>query len=241
MQAIILAAGIGKRLNSFTRDPKCLIKIKDEPLIVRSMAILNGFGIDDIVVVVGYRAEKVIRVVRDSRMRANFIRNKDFEEGSILSLWRAAGEFKKDILIMDADIYFEAALVEKIVNSKKENFFLIDAQSEKDAEAVIVGFEDERAVALERGASRENFSVSGEWAGFLKLSETGAGRLKALLQKKVSAGEREIGYEFIIPELFEAIAISYELTGDSRWVEIDFPKDVEKAGGLGIPEVRPKG
>lgn len=231
MKAIILAAGVGKRLKKFTSDPKCLIKIDKEPLIIRNIKLFNKFNIREIVVVAGYKAEKVIKAVEKYNLEVKFIINNDFTEGSILSLWCAAEEFEKDILIMDADLYFEEALLTKLLESKKRNFFLIDTKAKRDNEAVIVGFKDNRAVALERGLKGE-YPVSGEWAGFLKLSGSASKKIKNLLKEKVSNGERKIGYEFIVPHLFDRIAISYELADGLKWVEIDFPKDVNKARHL---------
>lgn len=235
MKAIILAAGIGKRLKSFTNKPKCLIKIKYEPLLVRAVRLLREccFKDKDIVIVVGYKAEEVINELKNYRLAVKVIKNDDFTEGSILSLWKAYREIGKDILIMDGDLYFEKKLIENVLRSKKKNFFLIDRQTKRDNEAVRVGFMDNRAVALDRGL-KGNYGILGEWAGFLKLSSSGSNRLKRLLKEKISAGEKKIGYEFIMPDLFKKAAISYELIDGLRWVEIDYPKDVNRARALNI-------
>lgn len=233
MKAIILAAGVGKRLRSVTRDPKCLIRINDEPLITRIIRLLSGYGISDITVVTGYKHDKVVKTVRSCGLKVKFIRNADFKNGSIISLWRAAGELRGNTVVMDADMYFEGSLIKIIIRSRKSNFFLIDTKAKRDEEAVIVGFKAGKAVALGRGLKKK-FRVSGEWAGFLKLSGRVAARLKAHLKKRVSQGERKMGYEFVIPELFEKNNISCELIDGLKWVEIDFPADIKKAIALGI-------
>ena len=233
MKVIILAAGVGKRIRGVTKDPKCLIRIKDEPLIVRNIRILKSYGINSVVVVSGYKHGKLVKAVRSAGLKVKFIENADYRDGSIISLWRAAEELRGDIVIMDADLYFEGALVENIMRSRKNNFFLIDTKAKKDKEAVIVGFKKGRAAVLERGL-RWQSGVCGEWAGFLKLSAAGAAKLRSLIKNKVSLGERKVGYEFIIPELFEKITISYELIDGLKWVEIDFPKDLKRAMSLSI-------
>jgi len=231
MKAIILAAGAGNRLKEFTDEPKSLIRIKDEPIIVRSIRLLKKAGIADIVIVVGYKSEKIIEEVKELYPDVVFVKNDDFKEGSILSLWSASKELEGDVLIMDADIYYEEALLERLVSSKKKDFFLIDQSAAKDHEAVIVGFNDGRAVALARGLVG-SYHVAGEWAGFLKLSDNGAKRLKKIIEMKISGGERREGYEFIVPELFNTVSVSYELISGLRWVEIDFPEDITKAENL---------
>jgi len=231
MKAIILAAGVGRRIKNFTKDPKCLIQIKKEPLIIRTIKLLEKHGIYDVLIVVGYKANKVVETVRKHHLKARFMKNKDFTEGSILSLWCARRDFRGDILIIDGDLYFEEALIEKIVNSKQKNFFLIDSKEKKDKEAVIVGFNRKKAQSLARGL-KGRFPVSGEWAGFLKLAPSGTKELNKTLERKIREGERKLGYEFIIPELFKKLNISYERVDGLNWVEIDYPKDVTKAKRL---------
>ena len=63
MRAIILAAGIGERLRPITdRIPKCLIPIGHKTLLNTQINILNECGINDVLVVAGYLANKVIAV-----------------------------------------------------------------------------------------------------------------------------------------------------------------------------------
>lgn len=231
MRAIILAAGVGRRLERFTHDPKCLVKIGAEPLIVRSVRLLNECGIKNITVVTGYKAGKVKKVIRSYGLKVKTRNNPDFKRGSILSLWQGMCGVKGGLIIMDADLYFEKGVMQKMADSKKKDFFLIDTTSGKDSEAVNVGFRLSRAVALARGL-KGKYAICGEWAGILKISERCAAALKDICRNKVSSGETDTGYEFIIPELFKNHRISYELIDGMKWVEIDFPKDVKRARGL---------
>jgi NDP-sugar pyrophosphorylase family protein len=60
MQAIILAAGYGKRLRPLTdRIPKCLVPVKGKPLLVRSLELLDARNIHNVLLVVGHMKEKV--------------------------------------------------------------------------------------------------------------------------------------------------------------------------------------
>lgn len=218
-------------MRSVTRGPKCLIRINRQTLIGRIISLLNGSGIKDITVVVGYQAEEVVSALEKCRLKARIIENRDFGRGSILSLWAARDKLKGDLLLVDADLYFEKKVIQLIIRSRKKDFFLIDTASGKDEEAVRVGFRNNRAVKLARGL-KGNYPVIGEWAGFLRLSGSAAIELKELLSKLIDAGERKLGYEFIIPGLFKKAAISYELTSGLKWTELDYPKDIKKAKRL---------
>ena len=64
MEAIILAAGMGKRLKSLTEDKtKCMVSVNGITLIERMLGQLDDVNLDKIVMVVGYKSEKLIRFV----------------------------------------------------------------------------------------------------------------------------------------------------------------------------------
>ena len=242
MRIIVFAAGSGHRLGNIAALPKCLIEINGETLLERYIKIFQYLNLMDIVLVVGYKGDVIVEALKafsnkKKAQQIRIIKNARYREGSILSLYEARGALDGDVLLMDSDMIFEPALIETIVSSDKDDFFLIDRASSHDDEAVLVGFKDHRAVDLERGLQGE-YDILGEWAGCLKLSPHGAKRLKKLVTKKVSDGERQLGYEFIIPELFEHISIGYELVDGMKWIEIDFPDDVENAKKLGVKPIR---
>jgi len=242
MRVIVLAAGMGKRLENRIGSPKCLIEIDGETLLERYLKILQHFGLWDIVLVVGYEHIQIIDKLKKTKFKClkenlRTIYNGNYEKGSILSLYQARGELDGDILIMDGDMYFEPALVKTIVNSSKKNFFLVDRTAQYDNEAVFLGFSNGKAADLARGL-RGNYDILGEWAGCLRLSQIGSYMLKKLILEKVSEGQQEAGYEFIIPELFDKFPISYELVDGIKWVEIDFMDDIERAKRLDIERLK---
>jgi len=235
MKAIILVAGLGKRLRGLTNLPKCLLNINGIPLIHRYLFFLKDWGLKEIAIVVGYKKDKIIKEAEKFKhlIKIKIINNPDFSQGSILSLWRAKDELSEDTLLMDGDVYFEFEIIKKIFTSKKKNFLLIDTTAKFDSEAILVGFRNNRAAALARGL-KGNYDVLGEWVGFLRLSTSSSKRLKEVIKSRVAQGEKEIGYEFIIPDLFKNTPVSYELVNGLKWVEIDFPEDIKKAKHLNI-------
>lgn len=65
MQAIILAAGMGKRLGELTKnDTKCMVKVNGVRLIERALRILDRKKLDRIILVVGYQAENLISFIK---------------------------------------------------------------------------------------------------------------------------------------------------------------------------------
>jgi choline kinase len=230
MKAIILAAGVGKRLRSVIDSPKCLIEINGKTLIQRYLEVLQGVNIKEIVIVVGYKKEKVKDAVDKISFsgRVNFIENPEYKRGSILSLWKARGELNENVVLMDGDVYFEQEVFGRLVNSKFKNCLIIDTTSKNEGEEVMVGIKNNRIEAIGRGLN-DNFDVIGEWVGFMKISKNATAHLKQILKAGIELQEYEKGYEDVLPELFKQVDFNFELVDGLNWVEIDFPEDVKKA------------
>ena len=77
MKAIILAAGKGTRLNDVDLKPKCLFEVGGETLLDRQIATLRELQINDIVIVLGFEAERIRRRYEHA---ASFVTNTRFEE-----------------------------------------------------------------------------------------------------------------------------------------------------------------
>lgn len=229
MKAIILAAGVGKRLRSVIDSPKCLLEINGKTLIQRYLETLQEVGIKKVVIVVGYKKEKVIDAVGKISFsgRVNFIENHEYERGSILSLWKARDELNEEIVLMDGDVYFEQDVLKKLVESPFKNCLIIDTTSENRGEEVMAGVRGSKIIALERGL-KADFDFIGEWVGFVKISKSCVEILKRIV-KEVIKKTNYRDYEEILPQLFEQVEFNYALVDGLKWVEIDFKEDVERA------------
>lgn len=114
-RAVILAAGRGSRLRPLTEDiPKCLVEIGGESLLERALRALASQGISNAVIVIGYKGE----VVRD-RIGACFagldicyVEAPDYATtNNIRSLWDARDYLDQDILLLEADVVFDPAVI----------------------------------------------------------------------------------------------------------------------------------
>src|SRR5215216_4103208 len=87
MKAIILAAGKGTRLNGVDLKPKCLFEVGERTLLDRQMSALRDAQINEIVLVLGFEAERIRRHCPPS---TSFVINERFSEtSSLYSLWLA--------------------------------------------------------------------------------------------------------------------------------------------------------
>ena len=122
MKAIILAAGCGSRLNKYTKNlPKCMLKINNTTLIEYQVNILKSCGIEDIIIVTGYKNNKInIRGVK-------YYNNIDYKNTNMVySLMCAESEFNDNILVCYSDILYEKRLIECLKNSKDDYVVLCD-------------------------------------------------------------------------------------------------------------------
>ena len=111
MRAVIVAAGRSSRLYPLTEHtPKCLLEINGEMLIKRSLRLLNAMDISDIVIVVGFKHDKVELVVGD---RAKCIVNPYYAEtNNMASLWLALPFLhNQDFIYCHADVIYDPALL----------------------------------------------------------------------------------------------------------------------------------
>lgn len=239
MKAIILAAGIGKRFKAVTdQRPKCLIEIRGKTLLERTLAALGAAGVQEAVVVIGYLGEMIERRIGATcgGVRVRYVFNPRYDKGAILSLWSAREEFNDDILIMDADVLFPVALIDRLVHSSHANCFLLDGSAINTGEEQMLLTRGGRVLDIVRGGSGD-FEVIGESVGFLKVACTDAPLLRAILSDVVGQGRDTIEHEEVFPLFLSQREVGFERVDGLPWTEIDFPADLERAEREVLPRI----
>ncbi|MCL2578866.1 MAG: aminotransferase class I/II-fold pyridoxal phosphate-dependent enzyme [Oscillospiraceae bacterium] len=131
MQAIILAAGMGRRLRELTKDiPKCMIKVNEVTLIERMLVILDKHRLNRIIIVIGHKSEVLIKFVNSLSLTTPiyFIYNNDYKKtNNIYSLFLARQELKEDdTLLFESDLVFDEAAVKRLLSEPYPNLVLVD-------------------------------------------------------------------------------------------------------------------
>lgn len=131
MQAIILAAGMGKRLKELTQNnTKCMVKVNGISLIERLLNQLEGRHFSRIVIVVGYEGQKLIDYIGTLNIETPivFIDNPIYAQtNNIYSLSLAKDWLcKEDTLLFESDLIFEDAVVDALLNDPRETLALVD-------------------------------------------------------------------------------------------------------------------
>ena len=131
MQAIILAAGMGKRLKELTQDnTKCMVKVNGVTLIERMLRQLEQQHLSRIVIVVGYKGQKLIDYISTLNVQTPivYVNNPIYDKtNNIYSLFLAKDHLcREDTLLLESDLIFEDAVLEELVNDPRESLALVD-------------------------------------------------------------------------------------------------------------------
>lgn len=162
MQAIILAAGMGRRLGELTDDnTKCMLEVNGTRLIHRTLDNLSEVGIKRVVLVVGYKAENVKRLIGDRYKDIDivYVENKIYDKtNNIYSLFLAREYLlEKDSLLLESDLIFESSVLRKIVENTYPNIALVD-KYESWMDGTVVTLDEENKI--EEFLTKDKFKYS---------------------------------------------------------------------------------
>lgn len=131
MQAIILAAGMGKRLGELTKNnTKCMVEVNGIRLIDRMTTQLSKFNLNRLVIVVGYEGKKLIDYIGhryDDILKIEYINNPIYDRtNNIYSLALAKEELcKDDTILLESDLIFEDRMLELLINHRDPDLALV--------------------------------------------------------------------------------------------------------------------
>ena len=131
MQAIILAAGMGKRLKELTKDnTKCMVEVNGVSLIKRLLNQLEQYSLTRIVVVVGYRGDKLKEYIATLGITTpiQYVENPIYDRtNNIYSLYLASGCLcEDDTLLFESDLIFEDGVIRQLVDDPRGTLALVD-------------------------------------------------------------------------------------------------------------------
>lgn len=131
MQAVILAAGMGKRLKSLTaNNTKCMVKVNGVTLIERMLRQLDRLKLRRIVIVVGYQGQKLIDFIStlDVETPIEYIDNPIYDKtNNIYSLALARSALvEDDTLLLESDLIFADGTLEALVSDPYPTLALVD-------------------------------------------------------------------------------------------------------------------
>ncbi len=236
MKAVILAAGMGTRLEPLTRDlPKALVPVSGQPLLDRIISRLAEASIEEVIVVTGYLTEKIEKHLATCELPlakgAKVVWNEKFAEwGNFYSLLVAeeavAGE---SFLRIDGDLMLGPLTAKAIIGGSGPLRLALDCRSNLDAEAMKAQVNDSgRVIALNKGM--DPAIAIGEAVGVDVVEAAACGPVFSILREMIELGETddyyERGYELLAQRGFDVGYV--DVHGDDS-CEIDDIADLRAA------------
>ena len=245
MQAVILAAGMGKRLGEYTQDnTNCILVVNGVRLIDRTLEALYLVGVNKVVIVVGYKGQNVKTYLGNSfrGIPIEYVDNPVYDRtNNIYSLFLAKDYLvKEDTLLLESDSIFDAGVVQKLIEDPSPNLALVD-RYESWMDGTVVTLDDERRIL--RIIDKEHFRFDEikdyyKTVNIYKFSKEFSAKyyVPFLTAYCLALGNNEF-YEQVlrvILHLRNAPLKALPLSGE-RWYEIDDVQDLDIASGMFAP------
>jgi len=242
IKAIIVAAGESNLLLPLTQDkPECLLEIGEKTILSRELEVLRACGIRDIVVVRGYRGDKI----RYPTIR--YYENRDYQTTGILgSLFHAKGEMDDEFIFCYSDILHTKEVLELLLQDHSDISLIVDTDWEKHykqrrqhpvSEAELVSVEGDRITRIGRNIISPG-EAHGEFIGLAKFRKDGARALKdihewAILDYKgrtfhTSPSVDKAYFTDLIQELIDQGYPVRHIDINGGWAEIDTVEDFDR-------------
>lgn len=238
MQALILAAGMGTRLGSYTKEiPKCMVVINSKTLIERQIEYLIKNDIKKIVIACGYQKDKLKEYLTNKRypnVDFVFVENNKYETtNNIYTLFLAREYLKQDdTILLESDLIFEENIIKKIIKADGNDVIAVSKYERgMDGTCITVNLSKQ----LNKIYTKQYFdeTKSDEYyktINIYKLSKEFCNeKYIPNLEKYIEKGKFSNYYEEVFKEIEDTSEIDIGIFEKEKWYEIDTAQDLEKA------------
>ena len=216
--------------------PKALLTLPDGKTLLESQleVFSNFFAIHDIIIVVGYLADKIEKkLYSDYKMYRDFFEIKTIFNpfyhlaDNLISLWLAKHEMNEGIIVLNGDNYITVPVVEKLLNAKSEICMVIDRKEQYSEDDMKVVTEGNRVLKI--GKHLNPNIANGESIGMVKFTGSAPHKLVEVLDKLVRSKKALKFYwlEAIQRLIDEKNEVNYVEVPSDSWAEIDIHDDYE--------------
>ena len=246
MQAIILAAGMGKRLKDLTRDnTKCMVKVNGVSLIERLLHQLDGRALSRIVIVVGYKGKELIEYIGTLNVQTPivFIDNPIYDKtNNIYSLALAKDWLcREDTLLFESDLIFEDSVLESLISDPRETLALVDKYEPWMDGTCVKLSEDDSIIAFVPGKNF-CFDEADQYYKTVNIYKFSKGFSETHYVPFLTAYQSALGQNEYYEQVLRVIAmlddpiIKAKRLEGQRWYEIDDIQDLDIAESLFAPK-----
>ncbi|NFH90633.1 phosphocholine cytidylyltransferase family protein [Clostridium botulinum] len=227
LNIIILAAGIGSRLNPLTQNtPKSLLRVeKSQTVLERTIKIINKNCKCNIIVISGYMNHKISELQLSDN--CNVVFNPFFRiTNSISSLWFAKEYMNEETVVINADVIITDKLFQKILETDNYATTFYDSSIGDNADYK-VSVANDKVIVM----SKELKEYDGEYIGITKFSKLASIEVKDKIDSMVKNEVLNEWYETALVDMIfnDDFQLSSCDVSDYEWAEIDSINDLIKA------------
>lgn len=242
MQAIILAAGMGKRLKELTQDQtKCMVQVNGVALIDRMLHQIESRHLSRIVIVVGYEGEKLMKYIDTLGIRTPivYVQNPIYDKTNNIYSLALAKDYlcQDDTLLFESDLIFEDAVIDQLLDDPRETLALVDKyESWMDGTCVKLGPDD--SIASFVPSKNFRFEEAHEYYKTVNIYKFGRHFSRTHYVPFLEAYSKALGNNEYYEQVLRVIAMlddpeirAKRLSGQ-LWYEIDDIQDLDIASSM---------
>jgi len=240
MLAVILSAGVGRRLAPLTHHlPKALLEVGGRPLLLHTLEALQEHGVREVVLVVGHLRDQLYATLSPAPpgLMIHWVVNDCYDRtGSLYSLWLARNYLTRPFIFMDADLLFNPRLLAGWVRDTGRSSVLVAPLDFDSGEEVKVTQKDGQATAIGKTVATPD-PVAGEAVGIVKITAADLPLVLQLMDDLIGA-DPGAEHEELSQSLCDHGRLWVHSSGGLSWLEIDFPEDVQRAREVIWPAIQ---
>lgn len=239
MQALMLAAGMGKRLGKFTNDnTKCMVEVAGKKLIDRAIEAVKLAGINKFALVVGYEGQKLIDYINSKYSNCgiefSFINNKDYAtSNNIYSFYMAKSIVEsEDTILLESDLIYDVSLIKKIVEHPAKDVVTV-AKYQSWMDGTLVMIDDNNNITQFVDKNDMKYEIIDQYYKTVNIYKFSKEFCKNIYIPFLEAYMKAYGlnsyYETplkVIAHVAKTPLVAYEV-GDLPWYEIDDEQDLD--------------
>ncbi len=244
MQALMLAAGMGKRLGKFTgNNTKCMVEVAGKKLIDRAIESVMSAGIKKMIIVVGYKGQNLINYINQNYVGKGvefvFIDNVDYAVSNNIYSFYLAKDYveNEDTILMESDLIYDKSLIKNILQVPHKNVAAI-AKYKSWMDGTVVTCDDKGYITQFIDKADMDSNILDKYyktVNVYKLSKEFSKNIYIpFLQAYMKAYGLNSYYETtlkVVAHLSKTQLYGYEI-GDMPWYEIDDSQDLDIANVL---------
>lgn len=243
MQAIILAAGMGRRLGEYTRDnTKCMVPVNGIRLIDRLLEQLSKQPLERVIIVIGYKGRELREYIGnryDGRLNIEFAENPIYDKtNNIYSLSIVKDQLQEDdTLLLESDLIFSDRLIPMIVEHPCPNLALV-AKYETWMDGTMVQIDDDQNIVNFISKAAFNYADADSYYKTVNIYKFSKQFLSEKYVPFLDAYTKAVGLNEYYENVLRILSLlsSHDLKalpiGHEKWYEIDDKQDLDIAEAL---------